>query len=105
MTNVSLGFPKVVEFIVPVQSALRRLNNPCTGSEIFVEVSRIMGLTDAQIQFKDSIGRSKAKNLQAWAIVRLKKHGYVDGTSHFGYSLTQKGRDTDIGAPQALMRD
>jgi len=106
--NEDAALPKQVDFIIPLQVALRQLGGSGTNDAILERVVHLMRLPEDLLGVRDKRkpGRSKIKNLLAFAKVRLKLWQYIDGTPTGGgrYWLTEKGRTVDIHDPQALLR-
>lgn len=106
MNNRDISIPKQVEFIIPLQVALRELGGSGTNDEIYECVVQIMQLSEDQLNLKDmGLNRSKIKNQLGMAKKQLKIWQYIDGTpkGNGRYWLTEKGHREDITDPQALL--
>ena len=89
--------PPQREFYNPVLQALHNLGGSGTTQEIYDEVVKLMGLTDAQLKVPTSPGADK-KALVAthlsWARSHLKSYGLLENPRRGVWTLTAEGRNT-----------
>ena len=91
----------------PTIQALQALGGSGTIEEIYVKVTEILNLSDAQLEALHNPARGSQTEVEyrlAWARTYLKKYGIIDNSSRGVWALTAKGRQTDRVNPDAVKR-
>lgn len=82
---------KYEELFNPTIQALKNLGGSASISEIEDEVSKILNLTDEEINDIHKESRTKLSYRLAWARTYLKNAGLLDNSKRGVWVLTQKG--------------
>ena len=107
MTQVTV--PPQREFYNPILQALHNLGGSGTNQEIYDEVVKIMGFTDAQLNVLIGSGTNNRKttlviNYLSWARTELKQYGLVENPRRAFWALTTKGWKTKRVDPRDVQR-
>ncbi len=90
------GGPQFVRFIAPVVQALKELGGSGRPQEVFDWVAERMEISERDRSVLKKDGTSLFENQVAWARYYLAKSGYIDASTRGIWSLTDKGRTTQI---------
>lgn len=85
-----------IDFEMPLLQAIVKLGGKAKTKDVYPEVEKIMGLTQAKFPEEYEAyqkGQIKWKNKTAWAREYLKRKGQLDGTERGVWKITEMGRD------------
>jgi restriction system protein len=96
MTDVHI--PTYDSMMNPLIQALKNLGGSGTIEEIFIEVARILNLSDEQLEVLHNPEKGTQTEVEyrlAWTRTYLKKFGLLENSSRGVWALTLEGRSTD----------
>ena len=89
-----MSVPKHADLFNPTLKALHNLGGSASIEELDEEVSKILNLTDEDLEEMMPDGtRNKFNYRMAWSRTYLKRYGLLENTSRGVWALTQKGRE------------
>jgi restriction system protein len=94
--------PRFVQYFGPVLASLRNLGDSGTPAEVREEVAALMKLPDKVLNEQLQSGANRFDNQVAWARFYLAKGGYLDSSRRGVWSLTEKGKETEMDSKNAL---
>jgi len=94
--------PVFIRFFRPILESLRSSGGTGTASEIVDRSIENAKITETEQEAVNKNGQSKVKNQVHWARQYLAWGGYLDSSRRGVWSLTDKGRSSDITAIDAL---
>lgn len=94
--------PRFVQYFGPVLASLRNLGDSGTPAEVREEVAALMKLPDKVLNEQLPSGANRFDNQVAWARFYLAKGGYLDSSRRGVWSLTEKGKETEMDSKNAL---
>ena len=90
-----MAAPKYYELFNPLLAALRELGGSASIPELEESVSRILGLSDDDINQIHKGNRTKFSYNLAWARTYLKRYGLLDNSDRGVWSLSDRGIATE----------
>jgi len=87
----------------PLIQALNNLGGSASIEELENEVSKILKLTDDQVNEIHKGSRTKLSYRLAWARTYLKKYGLIDNSARGVWTLTEMGKNTKSVSPQKVV--
>lgn len=84
---------------------LFQLKKTLTRKEIYAELARVMGMTDADLAETISSGQSKFHNRAGWALTDLKQAGLLVSPARAVYDITPLGLKVLVEKPKMIDRD
>jgi restriction endonuclease Mrr len=99
--------PQFVRFFGPILDALRKLGGSGTPEEVTDTITRDLSIPEKELNEMLPRGEPRVRNQIRWARLYLVRAGLVDSSMRGVWSLTQKGKDTQLDAEttSALFRD
>ncbi len=99
--------PEFGRFLGPILDALRKLGGSATPQQVTDVLAHELGVSQRAMDEALPSGKSRVKNQIHWARFYLVRAGLLDSPSRGVWSLTGKGRDTqlDEARTSALVRD
>lgn len=99
--------PHFVRFVGPILDALRKLGGSGTPEEVTDTITRDLSIPEKELNEMLPSGEPRVRNQIRWARPYLVRAGLVDSSMRGVWSLTQKGKDTQLDAEttSALFRD
>lgn len=94
--------PEFIRFFNPILTVLRKLGGTGTASEIVDQSIEITKVTEAEQEAVNKNGQSRIKNQVHWARQYLVWAGFLDSSQRGIWSLTEKGRKSDISEINAF---
>lgn len=94
--------PEFIRFFRPILELLLKSGGTGTPSEIVDQSIEIAQVSEAEQEAVNKNGQSRVKNQVHWARQYLVWGGYLDSSKRGVWSLTDKGRSTDINALNPL---
>src|SRR6266480_1234537 len=88
--------PEFIRFFRPIIEVLLESGGTGTPSEIVDRSLEIAKVSESEQQAVNKNGQSRIKNQVHWARQYLVWDGYLDSSKRGVWSLTDKGRSTDI---------
>lgn len=85
-----------VRYFGPVLNALRGLGGSGTPDEVVARVAQDLGLSDEVQNELTASGESRYRNQVAWARFYLVREGLLDSSRRGVWSLTEKGKATEL---------
>jgi len=94
-------------FFQPIIAALRELGGSGRPAEVKELLLQKMKLSEQYLRELNKSGETKFSNHVDWARFYLVRAGYLDASTRGVWSLTEKGRETDIDGARAaeIIRD
>ncbi len=92
---------KFLRYFGPLLSALRTLGGSGSPDEVVEQIATDMALTDEEQNELVPSGGSRLKTNVAWARFYLVREGLLDSSKRGVWSLTEKGRATQLTVDQA----
>jgi restriction system protein len=90
--------PKFIRFFHPIISILRETGATGTPAEIVDRSIELAGVSEQEQQALNKNGQSRVRNQVHWARQYLVWAGYLDSSRRGIWSLTEKGRTTDLSS-------
>jgi restriction system protein len=90
-----MAVPRYHEMFNPALQAVRELGGSCSISEMADGVSRILDLSEADVNSTHKGNMTQLEYRLAWARSYLKKYGLLENSARGVWALTPKGRKTD----------
>ena len=94
--------PQFVKYFEPIITALKKLGNSGTPSEVRQLVAETLQLNDEVLNEQLPSGSSRFDNQVAWAKFYLSKAGLIDSSNRGVWSLTEKGITLNFTSEEAL---
>ena len=94
--------PEFIRFFHPIITVLRKLGGTGTASEIVDQSIEVAEVTEAEQEAVNKNGQSRIENQVHWARQYLVWAGFLDSSQRGIWSLTEKGRKSDISEINAL---
>jgi restriction system protein len=95
--------PGFVRYFGPVISALKQLGGSGRPDEVCDIIARELGISETERTELMAGGAPRFSNWVAWARFYLVKAGYIDSSVHGVWSLTEKGRASEMTQEEALL--
>ena len=92
---------KFLRYFGPLLDALRRLGGSGSPDEVVEQIAHDMALSDDEQNELVPSGGSRLKTNVAWARFYLVREGLLDSSKRGVWSLTEKGRATDLTVDKA----
>jgi restriction system protein len=92
---------KFLRYFGPLLNALRTLGGSGSPDEVVEQIATDMALTDEEQNELVPSGGSRLKTNVAWARFYLVREGFLDSSKRGVWSLTEKGRATQLTVDQA----
>ena len=93
---------KFLRYFGPLLDALRNLGGSGTPEEVAEQVAKDMGLSDAEQNELLPSGGLRYRTNVAWARFYLVREGLLDSSKRGVWSLTERGRGTQLTVSEAL---
>lgn len=94
--------PDFIRFFQPVLDALKEKDSSATPREVCDWVIDNLNISDEELAKTNKNGQSNFENKVAFARYYLTVEGFLDGNTRGVWSLTEKGRRTDLSHVDAL---
>src|SRR5690606_4976878 len=92
---VSRTIPSRKDLVVPVLRALKELGGAARAKEVQTKVAERLKISDSVMDETTPGGQPLFYKEVAWTRQYLVENGYLDGSKHGVWQLTEKGRNTD----------
>lgn len=99
-----MAAPKYYELFNPLLRALRELGGSASIPELEESVSRILGLSEEDINEIHKGNRSKFSYNLAWARTYLKRYGLLENSDRGVWALSDRGLATEHVIPEDVRR-
>jgi restriction system protein len=96
--------PKHAELYNPILQALKRLGGSANIAELEDEVIKTLNLTDEDIAQPHDERQTEVHYRLAWVRSYLKAYGLIENSARGVWSLTAKGKETEIVDPAYIVR-
>jgi len=99
-----MAAPKYYELFNPLLQALRELGGSASIPELEESVSRILGLSEEDINQIHKGNRTKFSYNLAWARTYLKRYGLLENSDRGVWALSDRGLATEQVTPEDVTR-